>query len=166
MITTTTHMNKTPRRCTYMFTSFIQLQHMKHRLILVLVRWDARGDKEIPHRSPLGGLLVTRCCRGDPARCLQQVRVIIIPSSLSSSSDPTEQHAWSPVRLEAAAAVVDDHVAMMAEDPNTRNEVPTGAGIQCRWTRTTTQQCIIGNDMMDRAQDDDDDGCPHHSSSS
>ena len=78
-------------------------------------------------------------------RCLQQVRVIIIPSS---SSDPPEQHAWSPVRLEAAAAVVDDHVAMMAEDPNTRNEVPTGAGIQCRWTRTTTQRSIIGNGMM------------------
>ena len=82
-------------------------------------------------------------------RCLQQVRVIIIPSSSSSSSsDPPEQHAWPPVRLEAAAAVVDDHVAMMAEDPNTRNEVPTGAGIQCRWTRTTTQRSIIGNGMM------------------
>ena len=97
---------------------------MRHRLILVLVRWDARGDKEIPHRSPLGGLLVTRCCRGDPARCLQQVRVIIIPSS---SSTP-EQHAWSLVRLDTAAVVVDDHVAMMVEDPNTHNEVPTAAG--------------------------------------
>ena len=72
-----------------------------------------------------------------------------------------------PVRLDAAAAVVDDHVAMMVEDPNTRNEVPTGTGIQCRWTRTTTtKQCIIGNDMMGRAQDDDDDGRPHHSPSS
>ena len=71
--------------------------------------------------------LVTRCCRGDPARCLQQVRVIII---IPSSSDPPEQHAWPPVRLDAAAAVVDDHVAMMVEDPNTRNEVPgdTAAG--------------------------------------
>ena len=92
-------------------------------------------------------------------RCLQQVRVIIIPSS---SSDPPEQHAWSPVRLEAAAAVVDDHVAMMAEDPNTRNEVPTGAGIQCRWTRTATQHHRQRHD----GYDDDDDGRPHHSSSS
>ena len=65
--------------------------HFIHSITTHETSTDPCGDKDL-----LGGLLVTRC--------LQQVRVIIIPSS----SDPPEQHAWSPVRLEAAAAVVDD----------------------------------------------------------